>query len=110
MSETVEAESERYYGEDCPQGKVQIEFVGVDPKLRYSEYGWKPSDYAFIEVWVDGQRFRIDVGTFESSKGPRRGLHIVTCGGDLVVDKHSINAVDVFLQKRSIPPSSATAP
>lgn len=93
-------EAEKYeptpFGKDCPVGMVQIEFVGVDPKLKYSPYGWKPSPSAFLEVYVDGQRYRIDVGNFDSFNGIRRGLHI--CGPiDMVVDKHSLNAVDVYL-------------
>ena len=66
-----------HFGNDCPKGKVQVEFVGVDPTLRYSPYGWKPSDRAFIEVWVDGHRFRIDVGDLsEHGHLGRRGIHI----------------------------------
>lgn len=90
------AHTETYYGKDCPKGKVQVEFVGCDPKERYSNYGWKPVDSAFLEVYVDGQRYRIDVGSFQSSRGAwRRGLHV--CGPlDFVIDKHSCNAFDVF--------------
>lgn len=84
-----------HYAEDCPVGKVQVAFVGVSPTLRYSPYGWKPSDRAFLEVSVDGRYYRIDIGTFESASGPRRGIHIVT-DMDMKIDKHSINAVDVF--------------
>lgn len=67
-----------HYGKDCPKGKVQVEFVGVDPGLRYSPYGWKPSDHAFIELWVDGQRFRIDAGdlTQHGHEG-RRGTKFI---------------------------------
>jgi hypothetical protein len=85
-----------YYGQDCPKGKVQIEFVGCDPKERYSNYGWKPVDSAFLEVYVDGQRYRIDVGSFQAGDGSwRRGLHV--CGPlNLQVDKHSLNAFDAF--------------
>lgn len=85
-----------HYGKDCPAGKVQVEFVGVSPSLRFSPYGWKPSDHAFLDIYVDGRRFNIQVGDYESSEGTRRGLHII---GDLnmAVDKHSLNAVDVYL-------------
>jgi len=100
--EEVTAEtSDRHFGEDCPKGMVQVEFVGVDPKLRYSDYGWKPSEHAFLEVWVDGRRFRIDVGDYESTKGKRRGLHVVSEVG-LEVDKHSLNAVDLWIEQPTI--------
>ena len=89
---------ENYYGKDCPIGMVQVEFVGVDPALKYSEYGWKPSRSAFLEIYVDGERFRIDVGNFDAHDGTtRRGLHIVG-PMNIQVDKHSLNAVDVYVE------------
>lgn len=88
---------QRHYGKDCPKGMVQVEFVGVDPKLKYSDYGWKPSETAFLEVWVDGKRFRIDVGNVTRGDGTvRRGIHIGTEYG-IEVDHHSVNALDVLL-------------
>jgi hypothetical protein len=92
--------AETYYGKDCPQGMVQIEFVGVAPALRCNEYGYKPSDSAFLEVYVDGHRFRIDVGNVQRGDGTtRRGLHI--CGPiDMDVDKHSVNACDVLIPQK----------
>ena len=86
----------QFHGKDCPRGMVQIEFVGCPPSERYSNYGWKPTKSALLEVYVDGQRFRIDVGSFQDGSGnKRRGLHIYG-PIDMVVDKHSINAVDVY--------------
>jgi hypothetical protein len=109
MSEMTETNTERestgrYYGKDCPVGMVQVEFVGSASE-RYSEYGWKPAALAFLDLWVDGKRFRVDVGTFRDASGnERRGLHIVGDMG-MAVDHHSINAVDIF-----IPPPTASAP
>ena len=86
-----------HFGSDCPKGKVQVEFVGVDPQLRYSEYGWKPSDNAFIEVWVDGHRFRIDVGDLSQHGHPgRRGIHINSFS-DMKVD--AMNAWSIMLKE-----------
>ena len=85
-----------YYGKDCPVDMVQVEFVGVDPHLRYSDYGWKPCRSAFLEVYVDGKRFRINIGTWEAADGTwRRGLNI-NCSIDVLVDKHSVNAIDIY--------------
>lgn len=86
----------RYFGKDCPKGMVQVEFVGCDPATKRGEYGWKPCESTFLEIYVDGSRFRIDVGNFQAGDGSwRRGLHI--CGPfDMVVDKHSVNALDIY--------------
>lgn len=81
-----------YYGESCPVGMVQVEFVGCSPKERWGDYGWKPVKHAFLEVYVDGQRFRIDVGDFNG----RRGIH-VNFPSDATVDQHSVNALDIYL-------------
>lgn len=90
-----------FFGKDCPDGMVQVEFVGVDPKLKCSEYGWKPSTSAFLEVYVDGKRFRIDVGDWDAFDGTkRRGLHI--CGPlNMVVDHHSLNAVGLYFEENT---------
>ena len=90
------SENKHAFGENCPKGMVQVEFVGVSPALRRGDYGWNPSESAFIEVWVDGFRYRIDVGNVTRSDGTKeRGLHI--CGPiDMTVDRHSLNAVDIF--------------
>src|SRR5690606_31714452 len=91
MNATSEA---KHFGKDCPKGKVQIEFVGCDPNARYSEYGYKPMDRAFLEIYVDGNRYPIDVGTFDGPDGSRRrGLHI-NGPFHFQVDKHSVNACD----------------
>lgn len=90
-------ETEPHYGKDCPQGMVQIEFVGCDPKARINEYGYKPVESAFLEIFVDGERYRVDVGTFCGPDGvSRRGLHI-NGPFQMQVDKHSVNAADVYL-------------
>lgn len=68
-----------HYGKDCPKGMVQVEFVGVDPKARHSEYGYVPTETAFIELYVDGKRYRIDagdIGQYCHDGKPRRGIHI----------------------------------
>lgn len=96
-----EAEKERHYGKDCPKGMVQVEFVSVSPELRMSDYGWKPSESASVDIYIDGQRFFIRVGDFEANceGGKRRGLSII---GPMAmqVDKHSVNAFDVYLPNK----------
>lgn len=94
----LKEDREQYFGHNCPQGMVQIEFVGCDPKTRYSNYGYKPSKTAFIEIYVDGVRFRVDVGDVYNGSGSKkvRGIHI---NGpiDLQVEKTATNAVSVFI-------------
>ena len=85
-----------YYGKDCPKGMVQVEFVGCSPTNRRGDYGWKPEKSAFLEVYVDGQRFHIDVGTFHDGRAERRGLHIIT-GLDVKFEQTSMNACSLFL-------------
>lgn len=63
---------EHVYGKDCPVGMVQVAFVGCSPENRQGDYGWTPQKSAFLEVYVDGKRFRIDVGDVEGG----RGLHV----------------------------------
>ena len=89
--------AEEHFGKNCPVGMVQVEFVGCEPTARYGEYGWKPAEHAFIEVYVDGKRFRIDVGNFHDGNGQRRGLHIVT-DIDVQYEQTSMNAVSLFLK------------
>lgn len=84
------ADTSMYFGRNCPVGKVQVEFVNVSPDLRYSPYGWKPSDSASIDVYIDGSRYHIQIGDCELGSGRRRGLYIIATG--IEVDKHSINA------------------
>lgn len=87
---------EEYYGKDCPKGMVQVEFVGVSPRLKHGAYGYKPSKSAFLEIYVDGQRYRIDVGNITRMDGSKvRGIH-VSGPINMIVDKHSLNAVDIF--------------
>ncbi len=89
-------EEEPYYGKDCPEGMVQIEFVGVSPDLRYSRYGYKPSESAFIEGYVDGKRFRIDFGSLEAKTGkPSRGIHINFPFVDAAILDQCMNAVSI---------------
>lgn len=97
------------YGKDCPKGMVQVEFVGVSPDLKQGEYGWKPSEHAFVDIYIDGERFNIQIGNFESARGgTRRGLHIVG-PFDMKVDKHSLNGLDIFLEEtgKEKPPTEA---
>lgn len=85
------------YGKDCPKGMVQIEFVGVDPKLKDGEYGYHPSKSAFLEVYVDGERFRIDVGDVSQGDGStRRGIHV---NGPIYMEvkKTAMNAADILI-------------
>ena len=84
---------EKHYGKNCPIGKVQVEFVGAGEK--YSDHGWKPTDRAFIEVYIDGKRFRLDVGTFHDGRAERRGIHIVG-PLDMQFEKTAVNAGSVF--------------
>jgi len=96
-------ESDFIYGEDCPNGKVQVEFVGCWPSEMQGRESWKPVNSAFIEIYVDGTRYRVDIGNKDNGHGPVRGLHI--CGPlDMGVDKHSINAVSIYDGKRPQPP------
>ena len=84
-----------YYGNDCPQGMVQIEFVGVDPNLRHGDYGWKPSSTAFLDVWVDGKRFNIQLGDMGPYGHPgKRGMH-VNYHYPAEVENRSVNALTI---------------
>lgn len=92
----------QFFGKDCPQGMVQIEFVGCDPKDKRSEYGWKPVKHAFIDAWIDGKHFRIDVGDFDDGRGgKRRGLHITTDSLDWVFEQNAINSIIIFFGESS---------
>lgn len=92
------AEQSKYWGKNCPKGKVQVEFVGCDPKTRFSDYGYKPADSAFIEIYVDGIRFRVDIGEIYNGNGSRRvrGIH-VNGPANLQVEKTATNAVSLFI-------------
>lgn len=87
---------QNYYGKDCPIGMVQIEFVGCPPEAMYCKYGWKPVEHAWLEIYVDGKRFRVEVGNFHDGIAKRRGLHIVG-GLDLQCEKTGMNACSIFL-------------
>lgn len=82
-----------YPGRKCPKGMVQVEFVGCGPADKISEYGWRPVASTFLEVWVDGRRFRIDVGDIQDG---RRGIHIVSEIG-IVIKQTACNSLDVGL-------------
>jgi hypothetical protein len=86
----------KYAGKDCPKGMVQIEFVGCSPKNKISDYGWKPEKSAFLEVYIDGERYRIEVGDFHDGVAQRRGIHIVG-SINMKIEKTSINACSIFL-------------
>jgi len=91
---------EQHFGKDCPKGMVQVEFVGCDPGIRMGRYGWRPAKSAFIEVYVDGMRLRINIGDFHDGNGQRRGLHIVTDLG-FNFEQTSMNACSIFMPSNS---------
>lgn len=91
----MDASENRYYGKDCPKGMVQVEFVGCDPDNRISEYSWKPEEFAFLELYVDGQRFTIHMGAIEGENG-RRGMQIFLPFGSKVQHR-TVNTVELML-------------
>lgn len=93
----------QYFGKDCPEGMVQVEFVGCRPENRISDYGWKPEPSAFLELWVDGQRFRVDMGDIRCADGTtRRGLRIFV-PVDADVERSSVNVCDILLAATPAP-------
>ena len=90
----MEKEKNYYFGEDCPVGMVQVEFVGSDPKKKISDYGWKPEKSTFLEIYVDGKRFRIDVGDIGEGK---RGLHIIT-GSEIEYEQTASNSCNILIK------------
>ena len=87
-----------HYGKDCPPGHTQVEFVGVDPQARRGVYGWIPTPRnCFIDVYVDGQRFNIQVGNFHDGHGQRRGLHIIY-NMSCTAERTAVNAASVFFE------------
>ena len=95
------AVSEReHFGRNRGEGMVQVEFVGCPADKRIGDYGWAPVEQAFLELWVDGQRYRVTLGTFRDGTAERRGLHIVT-GGAVQVEQTSVNAVSVYIPTES---------
>jgi hypothetical protein len=89
-------DSNPYYGQDCPKGMVQVEFVGCSPADKRGEYGWKPCQSTFLDVYVDGQRFYIKVGDFHDGVAERRGLHVIG-PMNMLVEKTSCNAATLGL-------------
>lgn len=87
----------QYFGKDCPEGMVQVEFVGCGQENKISDYGWKPVKHAFIDLWVDGKRFRIEIGDIEGSD--KRGLKITSDFIDMEVEKTAVNSINVSLNK-----------
>lgn len=81
---------------DCPKGKVQVEFVNCQPKEKNGEYGWKPADYASIEAFVDGIRFRIELGNI-SGINAGRGIRIYH--EPYAKIRKAVNAIDVILDE-----------
>lgn len=62
----------KYFGKDCPVGKVQIEFVTTHSE-KYSEYGWKPSDHATVDAYIVEQVLREFLnGRFKLKQGRRK--------------------------------------
>lgn len=108
---SIKPEENMHYGKDCPKGMVQIEFVGCSPKEKRNDYGWKPTESAFLEVYVDGHRYRINVGTFHDGNAERRGLHIIG-PMDMQIEKTSVNACSVWIESEPAPkqPSKPTPP
>ncbi len=83
-----------YFGKDCPQGMVQVEFVITHSEKAHPN-GWKPSKRATVDIYIDGERFHITVGDFHDGRCERRGIEV--CGPmDLQVKKTSINACSIF--------------
>lgn len=91
-------DTNHYWGKDCPVGMVQVEFVGCDPKTKKGQYGWKPCESTFLEIYIDGQRYSIQVGNFHDGVAQRRGLHIVG-PFDFQCEKTSLNAASVFVRQ-----------
>lgn len=92
-----------FFGKDCPVGKVQVEFVGCSPVYRISDYSWKPVDSAFLEIYVDGDRYRIDVGEVWSKVGMVRGLHIIG-PMSMVIERTACNSCSIFNGKSEVQP------
>lgn len=90
----------QFYGKDCPKRMVQVEFVGCSPANRVSAYGWKPEKSAFLEVYVEGQRFRIDVGHRRLGENEyAMGLHI-NHPFNVSIENKCLNAFDLLLPER----------
>jgi len=68
----------------------KIKFNSSDCHHRYEE-----EEKIFIELDIDGQHVRIDIGKNHTGKS---GIHINGPIG-LTVDHHSLNALDVYMPK-----------
>lgn len=98
----------RYYGNDCPVGMVQVEFVGCSPADRRGEYGWKPCNKTFLEISVDGERFRLDVGDLKEHGVNGRGIAIIgPC--NMAHRATAINACCISIPKKDAPQSTKEA-
>lgn len=84
-----------HYGVNCPDGMVQVEFVHCNPKDRVSDYGWRPVSKTSVEVYIDGERYCIDIGDYNDGIAERRGLYIV---GPFYMQCQmtSVNACSIF--------------
>lgn len=92
-----------YFGRDCPSGMVQVEFVGCSPEDKNGNYGWKPCKSTFLEIYIDGERFRIDVGNVTDKNGnSKRGLHI-NGPFDFEYNRDAINACTIFIKDKAAP-------
>ena len=99
------------FGSACPQGKVMLEFVSVGEENRQvygdsgkqSPYSYYPVDSFFLEVYVDGKRFRIDVGNLREYGGGdnSRGIHI-NYPMDAEIKGKSLNAHNIVLATTEI--------
>ena len=83
-----------YFGKDCLKGKVQVEFVTTNSEMC-GKYGWKPADFAAIDVYIDGIRYFIKVGDFHDGNAQRRGIQIIGTT-HMKVDKASANACSIY--------------
>jgi hypothetical protein len=74
-----------------------LEFVGIDPSKRRDGYSYEGVETFFLEVILDGQRYRIDVGDIGvnmSDGKPRRGVHInYPLGAER--GEYSLNALNI---------------
>jgi len=87
-----------------------LDFIGVDPARRLGGYRYEAVENFFLEILVDGQRYRIDVGDIGANLSdgkPRRGIHInFPLGGDL--GDRSLNAVNIANPDQETLPRSDT--
>lgn len=82
----------------CPEGKVLVQFVGCGKVEGSSGYRWEPADTGFIEAYVDGTRFRIDLGARTGAKGEYRGLRVTT-DAEHKTDGQWSNSTTIWLER-----------